>query len=164
MTTWTLSNKLNIKFANPYKSAPQSLPLLLPSTFNDTELWNRASLAGTGIRISTGETTDTVTVKYLTKHIIYVFYRFRIYFFSSSIQNINFFKAKHALHMYGCIKALKHKGVRTSSDFKGEPGWAMPPDFWLALVCLPVVCLISRSSSCYWHIQQINFIQQYFKR
>ena len=34
-----------------------------------------------------------------------------------------------------------------------------PPDFWLAT---PVFCLISRSSSLDWPIQQITFGQQYF--
>jgi len=41
--------------------------------FNDTELCNRAWLAGLRFLISTGNPTENVTVKYLTKHTAYVF-------------------------------------------------------------------------------------------
>jgi len=49
--------------------------------FNDMELWNRDWLAGTRFFIPTGEPTDDVTIKYFTKHIIYVFYRSHICLF-----------------------------------------------------------------------------------
>jgi len=42
--------------------------------------------------------------------------------------------------------------------------WPLP-DFWLApSLATPGFCLISRSSSFDWHIQQITFTQQNFKR
>jgi len=72
----------------------------------------------TGYSISTGEATENVMVKYLTKGIAYEFYKFHIYFFLSvlntSIQNIEFPKAKHAAHMCGGTKTSKHKGLRNT--------------------------------------------------
>jgi len=51
-----------------------------------------ALLVGRELLISTGEPNENVMVKYLTKHIAYVFYKFHIHFFLSvfngSIQNI----------------------------------------------------------------------------
>jgi len=54
----------------------------------------------------------------------------------------------------------------TSSGSKGGTGWGMPPTRLLAGPCLspPVLCLISHSSSFDWHLQQITFSQQKFKR
>ena len=54
-----------------------------------------------------------------------------------------------------------HKQWRFLGRSLGRP-W--PSDFWLSpCFASPILCLISRSNSFDWHIQQITFSQQNFK-
>ena len=70
-------------------------------------LWNRTWLAGTGLSIFSGKTTEKVVVKILTKHMSYVLYKFHICCFLIYAK-----KNKHTEHMCSGIKTLKHN-VRT---------------------------------------------------
>jgi len=71
--------------------------------FNDTELCNcNACLAGGNtIAISTGETNENVTVKFLKKHMAYVNFKSLFPSLCSTVapKRYNFLKNKHTTHI-----------------------------------------------------------------
>jgi len=64
--------------------------------------WNRTWLARTGLLVFGGKPTENVTVKYLTKHMAYVFFISFICFFLSTLNEA------HCTYLCGGIKRLKH--------------------------------------------------------
>ena len=80
----------SIKFLNHYHSAQRSLRLLLPSTQKRSvtrNCWNRTWMAGTGLSIFAGKSTENVLAEYLTKHMAYVFNKFHMCFVLSVLKN-----------------------------------------------------------------------------
>jgi len=70
-------------------------------------------MAGTGLLIFAGKSTENVLTKYLTKHMAYVFNKLHIclsYLCS---------KTKHILHMFVCVMSLKNN-VRTTLRFSRD--------------------------------------------
>ena len=70
---------------------------------------NSAWLVWTGFLISIGETTDSATVKYLTKHMVYECYKFHIYFFLSVLNRRS--KYTISLSKTRCTYVWRDKGV-----------------------------------------------------
>jgi len=70
-------------------------------------------MAGTGLLIFGGKSTENVLVKYLTKDMPCVFCKFHICFVLSVLKKNN-----HIPHTFGGVKSLKHN-VRTTLRFSG---------------------------------------------
>ena len=106
----------SIKNPKSLPECPRSLRLLLPSTQKRSvtrNCWNRTWMAGTGLLIFAGKSTENVLAKYLTKQMTYVSRSF------ISVFSYLCSKTKHIPHMFVGVKSLKHN-VRTTLQFSGD--------------------------------------------
>jgi len=108
---WRSKSTVNKNAKSLLECLTRSLRLLLLTTRKRSmtrKCWNRTGLAGTWLFIFAGKPTENVTVKYLSKRMAYVFYKFAHLFFLICAQ-----KNKHTAHICGGIKTLK-LNVRTT--------------------------------------------------
>ena len=81
--------------------------------FDDTELCITCLVGGNTVVLSTGETNENVTVKFLKRHMAYV--SFTSIFFAllnSSTQNTQFPKKPNTLHIIAYVAAVRTRAVK----------------------------------------------------
>ena len=86
--------------------------------------WNRTSLAGKGLLNFAGKPTGNVTVKCLTKHMTYVFWRFHVCFFSYVLKKTNTLHTREdhvATRLYHGCKNLTHSSKTRQAKRTGWP-------------------------------------------